>query len=138
MLARVALDENLHMLFYRNLLGAALELEPNAAMRAITDVVTNFQMPGAGMPGWGRKSVQIALAGIYDLQLHLEDVVAPVLRAWDIFNLTTLSGDGEVARDELAAFINLATSDVSIFIEKRENHFDRLVARGQNPIRLVN
>ena len=138
MLARVALDENLHMLFYRNLLGAALELEPNAAMRAITDVVTNFQMPGAGMPGWGRKSVQIALAGIYDLQLHLEDVVAPVLRAWDIFNLTTLSGDGEVARDELAAFINQATSDVSIFIEKRENHFDRLVARGQNPIRLVN
>ncbi len=138
MLARVALDENLHMLFYRNLLGAALELEPNAAMRAITDVVTNFQMPGAGMPGWGRKSVQIALAGIYDLQLHLEDVVAPVLRAWDIFNLTTLSGDGEVARDELAAFINQATSDVSTFIEKRENHFDRLVARGQNPIRLVN
>ena len=55
MLARVALDENLHMLFYRNLLGAALKLEPNATMRAITDVVTNFQMPGAGMPGWGHR-----------------------------------------------------------------------------------
>ncbi|MEI6648361.1 MAG: acyl-ACP desaturase [Actinomycetes bacterium] len=138
MLARVSLDENLHMLFYRNLLGAALELEPNAAMRAIADVVTNFQMPGAGMPGWGRKSVQIALAGIYDLQLHLEDVVAPVLRAWDIFNLTTLSGDGELARDELSAFLTKAGSDVSTFIEKRDAHFDRLIARGQNPIRLIN
>ena len=80
MLARVALDENLHMLFYRNLLAEAIKLEPNAAMRAITDVLVNFQMPGAGMPGWGRKSVQIALAGIYDLKLHLEDVVMPVLR----------------------------------------------------------
>ena len=136
MLARVALDENLHMLFYRNLLGAALELEPNSAMRAITDVVTNFQMPGAGMPGWGRKSVQIALAGIYDLQLHLDDVVQPVLRAWDIFNLQTLSDDGAAARDELGAWLEGAASDVSTFTEKRDAHFDRLIARGQNPIRL--
>jgi acyl-[acyl-carrier-protein] desaturase len=36
MLARVALDENLHMLFYRNCLSAALDLEPNAAMVAIS------------------------------------------------------------------------------------------------------
>ena len=136
MLARVALDENLHMLFYRNLLAGALKLEPNAAMRAITDVVTNFKMPGAGMPGWGRKSVQIALAGIYDLQLHLEDVVNPVLRAWDIWNLETLTGDGEAARDELALWINQAQADVATFTEKRENHFDRLIARGQEPIRL--
>ena len=84
MLARVALDENLHMLFYRNCLSAALDLEPNAAMVAIRDVLVNFNMPGQGMPGWGRKSVQIALAGIYDMKLHLEDVVAPVLRAWKI------------------------------------------------------
>lgn len=136
MLTRVSLDENLHMLFYRNLLGAAIQLEPDAAMRAITDVLTNFQMPGAGMPGWGRKSVQIALAGIYDLQLHLEDVVNPVLRAWDIFNLTTLSGDGELARDELALWLNTAATEVSNFVEKRDHHFDRLVARGQDPIRI--
>ena len=136
MLARVALDENLHMLFYRNLLGAALELEPNAAMRAITDVVTNFQMPGAGMPGWGRKSFQIALAGIYDLQLHLEDVVNPVLRAWNIFDLDTLSGDGQAARDELGAWLEKAAVEVSTFTEKRDSHFERLVARGQEPIRL--
>ena len=137
MLARVALDENLHMLFYRNLLGEAIKLEPNAAMRAITDVVTNFQMPGAGMPGWGRKSVQIALAGIYDLQLHLEDVVMPVLRAWGVFELETLSGDGEVARQELAAFLATMTQDVSRFNEKREHHFDRLVDRGIEPLRLT-
>ena len=136
MLARVALDENLHMLFYRNLLGKALDLEPNAAMIAIKDVVTNFQMPGAGMPGWGRKSVGIALAGIYDLQLQLEDVVAPVLRAWNVFDRTDLTGEGEAARVELAAYIKGAEDDVSRFIEKRDTHFERLVARGQEPVHL--
>jgi len=136
MLARVALDENLHMLFYRNLLGAAIELEPNAAMVAIKDVVTNFQMPGAGMPGWGRKSVQIALAGIYDLDLHLNDVVQPVLRAWNLFEVTGLNADGETARNELAAWLDQAAADVEKFNEKREHHFERLVARGQEPLRL--
>jgi acyl-[acyl-carrier-protein] desaturase len=104
MMQRIALDENLHMIFYRNTLKAALDLEPNAAMRAITDVVTNFDMPGANMPGFGRKAVQIALAGIYDMQQHLEEVIAPVLRAWDVFERNDLSGDGLVARDELVAF----------------------------------
>jgi acyl-[acyl-carrier-protein] desaturase len=136
MLARVALDENLHMLFYRNLLGAAIELEPNAAMVAIKDVVTNFQMPGAGMPGWGRKSVQIALAGIYDLDLHLNDVVQPVLRAWNLFEVTGLNAEGETARNELAAWLDQAAADVEKFNEKREHHFERLVARGQEPLRL--
>ena len=137
MLARVALDENLHMLFYRNLIAAAIKLEPNAAMCAIKDVLIHFQMPGAGMPGWGRKSVQIALAGIYDLKLHLEDVVLPVLRAWGIFELETLTGEGAAARDELAAYIKKSTSDVATFVDKRENHFERLIARGQEPLRLL-
>ena len=136
MLARVALDENLHMLFYRNLLGAAIELEPNAATVAIKDVVTNFQMPGAGMPGWGRKSVQIALAGIYDLDLHLNDVVQPVLRAWNLFEVTGLNAEGETARNELAAWLDQAAAEVEKFNEKREHHFERLVARGQEPLRL--
>lgn len=137
MLARVALDENLHMLFYRNCLSAALDLEPNAAMVAIRDVLVNFNMPGQGMPGWGRKSVQIALAGIYDMKLHLEDVVAPVLRAWKIFERDDFTGEGAAARDELGTFLQAMEADVSKFVEKRDAHFDKLVARGQEPIRLA-
>ena len=137
MLSRVALDENLHMLFYRNCLGAALDLEPNAAMVAIKDVLTNFNMPGQGMPGWGRKSVQIALAGIYDMKLHLEDVVAPVLRAWKIFERDDFTGEGAAARDELGTFLQNMEADVSKFVEKRDSHFDKLIARGQEPLRLT-
>ncbi|MCX6437703.1 MAG: acyl-ACP desaturase [Actinobacteria bacterium] len=137
MLQRIALDENLHMIFYRNLLGKAIDLAPNEAMRAITDVVTNFDMPGAGMPGFGRKAVQIALAGIYDMQQHLDDVVAPVLRAWNIFDREDLSGDGQAARDELSTWLSGATDESNRFNEKRELHFERLIARGQQPIRIA-
>ena len=137
MLQRISLDENLHMIFYRNLLGKAIDLAPNEAMRAITDVVTNFDMPGAGMPGFGRKAVQIALAGIYDMQQHLDDVVAPVLRAWNIFDREDLSGDGQAARDELSTWLSGATDESNRFNEKRELHFERLIARGQSPIRIA-
>lgn len=137
MMQRISLDENLHMLFYRNTLGAALELEPNATMRAITDVVTNFDMPGANMPGFSRKAVQIALAGIYDMQLHLDEVIAPILRAWKVFERTDLSGDGLKARDDLSAFLKKTGDEASRFNEKREVYFDRLVARGQEPLRII-
>jgi len=137
MMQRIALDENLHMLFYRNTLGAALDLEPNATMRAITDVVTNFGMPGANMPGFGRKAVQIALAGIYDMQQHLDEVIAPVLRAWKVFERTDLSGDGLKARDELVAFLEKTGLEASRFNEKRELYFERMIARGQEPLRIT-
>lgn len=136
MMQRIALDENLHMLFYRNTLSAALDMEPNAAMRAITDVVTNFGMPGANMPGFGRKAVQIALAGIYDMSQHLDEVVAPVLRAWRVFERTDLTGDGLQAREELASFLEKTTEEANRFNDKREVYFERLVARGQVPHRL--
>ncbi|CAB5065734.1 MAG: acyl-ACP desaturase [Actinobacteria bacterium] len=136
MLTRVSLDENLHMLFYRNLLGAALDMEPNASMRAIADVVTDFKMPGHELPGFGRKSVQIALAGIYDLPQHLDDVIAPVLRAWNIYERSDLSGDGLKARDEIVDFLASAKKESNRFEEKRDAHFERLIARGKNPIRI--
>lgn len=136
MLTRVALDENLHMLFYRNLLGAALKLEPEATLEAIADVLENFAMPGHGIPGFARKSVQIALAGIYDLDLHLNEVVAPVLRAWGIFEMTGLSGAAEAQRARISALVERTTVDVARFTEKREAHFDRLTTRGIEFLRL--
>ena len=50
-MVRIAADENLHMVFYRDILGAALQIQPSAAVRAIVDEVLAFEMPGAGHPG---------------------------------------------------------------------------------------
>jgi acyl-[acyl-carrier-protein] desaturase len=63
-------------------------------------------------------------------------VVSPVLRAWNVFERNDLSGDGLVARDELTAFMAKSGKEAEIFNDKREVHFERLIARGQSPIRI--
>jgi acyl-[acyl-carrier-protein] desaturase len=129
LLARVAQDENLHMVFYRNLLAGALELAPNETMRAIVDVVAGFQMPGYGIENFGRKAAQMAIAGIYDLRIHHNEVLAPVLRNLRVFDVTGLSGDGERAREELAAFMSGLDANASRFEERREAKRQRVAAR---------
>nr|WP_204342889.1 acyl-ACP desaturase [Micromonospora terminaliae] len=128
LLARVAADENLHMVFYRNLLGAAFELAPSQAMRAVADVLADFQMPGVGIDGFARKSVAIALAGIYDLRQHRDEVVVPVLRQWNLFEATGLDADGEAARDQIAAHLDMLETQASRFEEKRAARASRLTA----------
>ncbi|WP_182874992.1 acyl-ACP desaturase [Microbispora sp. H10670] len=120
LLSRVAADENLHMIFYRNLLAAAFELAPSQTMRAVTDVVTSFQMPGQGMEGFPRKSVTIAMAGIYDLRQHSDEVLLPVLRHWKAFDIEGLDAEGEQAREELSAFLAQLDAAAARFEERRE------------------
>ena len=129
LLTRVAKDENLHMIFYRNIVQAALDLAPSQTMRAITDEVVDFQMPGSIIPGFGRKAVQMAMAGIYDLRIHHDDIVAPLLRQWGVWDLEGLDAEGEAARDELAAAVKALDAEASKFVEKREERAAKLAAR---------
>jgi len=129
LLARIAADENLHMIFYRNLLKAALDLDPNQTMRAVTDVVKTFEMPGADIPGFGRKAVEMAIEGIYDLRQHRDDVVMPVLRFWKVFELEGLNAEGEEARTELSEFLDGLEVQAGRFEEKRDRLKARILAR---------
>jgi acyl-[acyl-carrier-protein] desaturase len=104
-MARVAADENLHMVFYRDMLGAALELDPSAAVEAIAAEVMGFQMPGAGMTDFNRKAVEIAKAGIYDLRVHHDEVLWPLLRHWGFFELEGLGPDADKARTQVSEFL---------------------------------
>ncbi|MGZ8742055.1 MAG: acyl-ACP desaturase [Nocardioides sp.] len=129
LLAKVAADENLHMIFYRNLLQGALELDPNHTMRAITDVVKQFAMPGTDIAGFQRKAVQMAVAGVYDLRQHKDDVVAPVLRFWKVFEIEGLNAEGEQARQELAEFLEELEKQALRFEDKRDVLKARMAAR---------
>ncbi len=129
LLARIATDENLHMVFYRNLLQAALQLAPNQAMRAITDVVTTFAMPGTDIAGFQRKAVEMAVAGVYDLRQHMDSVVLPVLRFWGVFDLEGLDAEGEQARTELADFLENLETKTLRFEDKRDSLKARLASR---------
>ena len=133
LLARIATDENLHMVFYRNLVEAAFEIDPDATMRAVADEVIGFEMPGATMAGFRRNSMLIAKAGIYDLRLHHDEVVSPILRKWKVFERTDLGAEGEQAREELATFLTGLDAQATRFVESRERSRARAAARTEQP-----
>jgi acyl-[acyl-carrier-protein] desaturase len=98
-MARVASDENLHFLFYRDMVGALLAVDPSAGVLAIERQVRDFEMPGTGIIGFSDHATAIAKAGIYDLRLHHEQILVPVvLRQWAIEELTGLTPEAEAAR----------------------------------------
>lgn len=112
LLARVAADENLHMVFYRDLVSQALDLVPDLMLEALAAEVCTFTMPGTSVPGFTRRAVQIARAGIYNLRVHRDDVLAPLLRGWQVFDR---SGDGARARaavDRLGEFLTALTGRI--------------------------
>lgn len=99
-MARVAADENLHYLFYRDLVSSALELDPSATVKAIANQVCSFEMPGTGIPEFTTHANAIAEAGIYDLRLHHDQVLVPVvLRHWALESVEGLDADAEQARE---------------------------------------
>jgi acyl-[acyl-carrier-protein] desaturase len=127
--ARIATDENLHMVFYRNVMAAIFELEPDEAMVAVLNNVRYFAMPGHGIEGFGRKAVEIAVAGIYDLRQHKDDVLMPVLRKWRVFERENFGAEGARARDELAVLLEELEVNASRFEDRRDALKARLAAR---------
>ncbi|MFE1500425.1 acyl-ACP desaturase, partial [Streptomyces albidoflavus] len=131
MLSRIATDENLHMVFYRNLLGAAFELAPDLTMQAVRDVVVNFRMPGHGMPGFERAAAQMAIGEIYNMRIHHDDVLVPLLRSLRIFDLERLGPRGEQARDSLAAHLERLEARAGLFVERRAQALAARQRRGR-------
>ena len=105
LLSRIATDENLHMVFYRDLVASALETDPAAMLQAIAIELATFSMPGAGAPQFRRRAAVVARAGIYNMRVHREDVVEPLLRHWGVFDLTDLPPAAEAAREQIAAVL---------------------------------
>ena len=124
-MARIAADENLHMVFYRDILGAALKVRPSEAVRAIVDEILKFQMPGAGIPNFVRKAADIAKAGIYDLRVHRDEVLLPIVRHWGILDLSGLDAAADEARQRLVEHLEQ--------LEAAAQRFEERVARSGTP-----
>ena len=57
LLAKISADENLHMIFYRDVSEAGFDIAPNQAMKSLHRMLRNFKMPGlpgARVPPQGR------------------------------------------------------------------------------------
>jgi len=106
-MSRVAGDENLHYRFYRDLAGAALEIDPSTMVAAMERQVRDFAMPGTGIPDFDRHARAIAAAGVYDVAAHHNQILVPVvLRHWGVERLQGLKTAGEQARERLLAHID--------------------------------
>jgi acyl-[acyl-carrier-protein] desaturase len=125
LLARVSADENLHMIFYRDVSEAGLEIAPNQAMKSLHRVLRNFTMPGYTVPEFRRKAVIIAVGGIYDPRIHLDDVVMPVLKKWRIFEREDFTGEAASMRDDLALLVEELEEACDKFEESKLRRLER-------------
>jgi acyl-[acyl-carrier-protein] desaturase len=99
---RVASDENLHHLFYRDLTAAAIELAPSTMVKAIDHTVRSFAMPGTDIADFERHARMLAKAGVYNVSIHHDQILVPVLlHQWKLEHLTGLDDDAERARDRV-------------------------------------
>ena len=121
LLGRIAMDENLHMLFYRNIGTAAFTIAPDEMMQALAKEIIEFQMPGATtIPGFWANAAVIADAEIYDLNIHANKIIKPTLDHWNVWNREDLSGEGAAAREKLGRFIARLDTTVEKLLEGRE------------------
>ncbi|MGV0585223.1 acyl-ACP desaturase [Mycobacteroides chelonae] len=131
LLKRISTDENLHMIFYRNMVTAGLEIAPNQAVKAVHKVLDNFTMPGYTIPGFRRNAVTIATGGVYDPQSHLDEVVLPVLRKWRIFERDDINGEAEWYREDLARIVGDLRKTSEDFEEVKAKYLDRQAKRAE-------
>lgn len=100
---RVAADENFHYIFYKGIVTAMLKHEPSDCLLSMKKVYENFNMPGTVVPNFRRRAAMAARAEIYDLRIHAEKIIQPVLREWKIDTLEGLTPEADQAREDLMA-----------------------------------
>ena len=117
---RVAIDENHHFLFYRDAAKAALEINPSAAVEAMERQVIGFAMPGEGIPDFTAHARAIANAGIYNLAVHHDQILEPiVVKFWDLPNLTGLTPEARQSQDKVMRYIE-KSARVAARLKERE------------------
>ena len=130
-MSRVAGDEQLHHVFYRDLTTAALELDPSGMVLALEKQVREFAMPGTGIPDFGAHAKAIANAGIYDFASHSEQILEPVVRRhWGLETMEGLSPEAEEARAGLIRHMDKVAKVGRRMAARRAERSEDLAATG--------
>lgn len=114
-MSRVAADENHHFLFYRGVTTAMLREAPGLVLDAIHKVLADFKMPGTGIPNFNRRAVAIARAGIYNLRIHAEQVVRPLVRHWRIAEMEGLDARASELQEKILAIPDALIAQAEAF-----------------------
>lgn len=100
----IAGDENHHFIFYKSVMAAMLREAPALSLEGIAKAFFGFEMPGTVIPGFLRRSIEIAKAGVYNLRIHHDRVIRPLLREWEVGAITGLTGRAAELQDKLMNF----------------------------------
>jgi acyl-[acyl-carrier-protein] desaturase len=114
----IAADENHHFIFYKGVMRAMLDQAPELVLGGIYRVFDNFQMPGVAMPNFLRRSVQVAKAGVYNLRIHHDRVLMPLIKDWNIEGLTGLGPAASELQEKIIELPSKVLRKAEVF-EKR-------------------
>jgi len=101
-LRRIAKDETLHMAFYRDVVKAHLDLDPNY-LGPLAAVMLRFEMPWSAsvLRDFEERRAALAACGVFRLSDYLDEVVQPL---WSYWALDGRAPEGEEPR---SAFVQL-------------------------------
>jgi acyl-[acyl-carrier-protein] desaturase len=99
----------------------------------VRDVVVNFRMPGHGIPGFERAAAQMAIGEVYNLRIHHDDVLQPVLRFLKVMEIDGLGPEGRRAQEELGLFLGGLDAEAARFDEKLAARKARMAVRAGAP-----
>ncbi len=103
LMKNIAADENHHFIFYKGIMAAMLEEHPSAVLAGVYRSLANFQMPGVAMPRFLRRSIEVAKAGVYNLRIHHDRVLTPLIREWRIADLLDLTPSAAAIQEKIMA-----------------------------------
>lgn len=103
LMRNIAADENHHFIFYKEIMRSMLEQAPHLVLDGIHSVFSNFQMPGVAMPNFLRRSIEVAKAGVYNLRIHHDRVLLPLIKDWNIEGLTGLTPKAAELQEKIMA-----------------------------------
>lgn len=103
LMRNIAADENHHFMFYRGVFTEMMRIKPTQALEGLHNVLANFDMPGTGIPGFLRRSIEVARAGVYNMRIHHDNVVLPLLNYWSIGDMTGLDLKGQELQEKIMA-----------------------------------
>ena len=104
-LRRIAKDETLHMAFYRDVVKAHLDLDPDY-LRPLAAVMLRFEMPwsGAVLRDFEERRAHLSARGVFRLSDYLEEVVQPLWSYWGLDTRTPHEEETRKAQVQLRRY----------------------------------
>lgn len=104
-LRRIAKDETLHMVFYRDVVKAHLEADPDY-LRPLAAVMLAFEMPWSAsvLRDFEERRAYLAARGVFRLSDYLDEVVQPLWASWALDRCISESQETKEAHDQLRRY----------------------------------